>query len=96
MKIDMMKKLKYILIGVLLMGVGFTGCSLEDNIDPKRATEVPAETLFTQAQISFVDQYNSMSVNNNISHSSTPSQSPVGIPTNLNVLNFFLISHTSK
>ncbi len=67
MKIDKMKKLKYILIGVLFMGVGFTGCSLEDNIDPKRATDVPAETLFTGAQIQFVNQYNSMSVNRNIS-----------------------------
>ncbi|WP_321317850.1 SusD/RagB family nutrient-binding outer membrane lipoprotein [Labilibaculum sp.] len=62
-----MKKIKYILIGVLLIGVGFASCSLEDNIDPKSATVVPAETLLTNAQIQFVDQYNSMSVNNNIS-----------------------------
>ncbi|MUP38770.1 SusD/RagB family nutrient-binding outer membrane lipoprotein [Labilibaculum euxinus] len=62
-----MKKLKYILIGVLLMGVGFTSCDLEDNNDPKKATEVPAATLFTSGMISFVDQYNNMSVNYNIS-----------------------------
>ncbi len=63
----MMKKLTYFLIGVLLMGVGVTSCELDDNIDPKNATEVPVGTLFTNAQIEFVNQYNSMSVNRNIS-----------------------------
>lgn len=62
-----MKKLKYLFIGVLLMGVGFSSCELDDNIDPKRATEVPVGTLFTAAQQQFVAQYDNMSVNRNIS-----------------------------
>jgi hypothetical protein len=67
MKIDKMKKLKYLFIGVLLMGVGFSSCELDDNINPKRATEVPVGTLFTAAQQQFVAQYDNMSVNRNIS-----------------------------
>lgn len=62
-----MKKLTYFIIGALLMGIGFTSCELDDNIDPKKATKVPAGTLLTNAQIQFVNQYNNMSVNYNIS-----------------------------
>lgn len=67
MKIDKMKKLKYLFIGVLLMGVGISSCELDDNINPKRATEVPVGTLFTAAQQQFVAQYDNMNVNRNIS-----------------------------
>ncbi|MGZ2368509.1 SusD/RagB family nutrient-binding outer membrane lipoprotein [Ancylomarina sp. YFZ004] len=62
----MMKKITYLLLGIIST-VGIVSCSLEDNIDPKNASNVPVETLFTQAQIEFVNQYNSMSVNRNIS-----------------------------
>ncbi|WP_164977464.1 SusD/RagB family nutrient-binding outer membrane lipoprotein [Ancylomarina salipaludis] len=60
-----MKKLIYLLVA--LVGFGFVSCELDDNINPKRATEVPAGTLLTAAQVQFVGQYNSMSVNANIS-----------------------------
>jgi len=61
-----MKKLTYLLLGVIST-MGIVSCDLEDNIDPKHASNVPVETLFTSAQIQFVDQYNNMSVNRNIS-----------------------------
>ncbi|MCY1636022.1 SusD/RagB family nutrient-binding outer membrane lipoprotein [Marinifilum sp. D737] len=62
-----MKKITYFIIGALLMGIGFTSCELDDNIDPKKATKVPEGTLLTNAQIQFVNQYDNMSVNYNIS-----------------------------
>jgi len=62
----MMKKLTYLLLGVIST-VGIVSCGLDDNIDPKHASNVPVETLFTSAQIEFVGQYNNMSVNRNIS-----------------------------
>ncbi len=62
-----MKKGLYIIIGILLMGVSYTSCEMDDNINPKAPIVVPAGTLLTNAQIQFVNQYNSMSVNRNIS-----------------------------
>ena len=61
-----MKKIIYLLLGIVST-VGIVSCDLEDNIDSKSASEVPVETLFTNAEIAFVDQYNSMNVNYNIS-----------------------------
>ncbi|PKQ63182.1 hypothetical protein BZG02_10520 [Labilibaculum filiforme] len=61
-----MKKITYLLLGIFST-MGIVSCELEDNIDPKHASEVPVETLFTTAEIAFVDQYNNMNVNYNIS-----------------------------
>ena len=61
-----MKKITYLLLGIF-SAMGIVSCELEDNIDPKHASSVPVETLFTTAEIAFVNQYNSMSVNRNIS-----------------------------
>ena len=61
-----MKKITYILLGIF-SAVGIVSCDLEDNIDPKHPSEVTAEVLLTTAEIAFVDQFNSMSVNRNIS-----------------------------
>ena len=59
-----MKKIYFLLTFVLF----FTySCELDDNIDPKAPTAVPAETLFTNALIQLVNQVNSPSVNVNIS-----------------------------
>lgn len=61
-----MKKITYLLLGIFST-MGIVSCELEDNVDPKHASEVPVETLFTTAEIAFVDQYNNMNVNYNIS-----------------------------
>lgn len=61
-----MKKITYLLLGIIST-MGIVSCDLEDNIDPKNASNVPVETLFTSAQVEFVNQYNNMSVNRNIS-----------------------------
>ena len=61
-----MKKITYLLLG-LFSTMGIVSCELDDNVDPKNASEVPVETLFTTAEIAFVDQYNNMNVNYNIS-----------------------------
>lgn len=51
---------------VLLISMFVSSCELDDNVDPKAATEVPASTLFTNALISLVNQVDDSSVNNNI------------------------------
>lgn len=61
-----MKKITYLLLGIFST-MGIISCELDDNVDPKNASEVPVETLFTTAEIAFVDQYNNMNVNYNIS-----------------------------
>ncbi len=63
----MTKKIIYLIYGVLLVSVGFTSCELDDNINPKQASEVGAGTLLTNAQINFVNQYDNSNVNVNIS-----------------------------
>lgn len=60
-----MKKNKYLLLWFVSLFT-FYSCDLNDNIDPKHASSVPAATLFTTAEISFVNQYDNMSVNRNI------------------------------
>ena len=61
-----MKISKYILLLTAIL-IGFTSCELKDNIDPKRATDVPASTLFTNALVEMVDQVDDTDVNYNIS-----------------------------
>jgi hypothetical protein len=61
-----MKTIKYILsVMVLVIAFATTSCEKLDNINPKAATEVPVGTLFSNAEVSLVNQINSMSVNNN-------------------------------
>ncbi|MDX8340833.1 SusD/RagB family nutrient-binding outer membrane lipoprotein [Draconibacterium sp. IB214405] len=61
-----MKSIKYISIALMLIfTIGITSCDLPDNQNPKAATEVPVNTLFTNALISFANQVNSSSVNSN-------------------------------
>ena len=59
-----MKIIKYITISLALI-VSITQCKLPDNVNPKRATEVPVETLFTNAQVALVNQIDNNSVNLN-------------------------------
>lgn len=61
-----MKKITYILLGIFSV-IGMVSCDLEDNVDSKHPSEASVDVLLTSAQIAFVDQYNSMSVNRNIS-----------------------------
>ncbi len=63
----MTKKIIYLIYGILLLSVGFTSCTLDDNINPKEASDVGAGTLLTNAQINFVNQYDNSNVNINIS-----------------------------
>ncbi len=63
----MTKKIIYLIHGILLMSLVFTSCKLDDNINPKQASNVKAGTLLTNAQIRFVNQYDNSSVNVNIS-----------------------------
>lgn len=62
----MMKKNKYLLLLFFVSLFAFYSCDLNDNIDPKHASNVPVSTLFTTAEIAFVNQYDDMSVNRNI------------------------------
>lgn len=61
-----MKTMKYILsVMVLVIAFATTSCEKLDNINPKAPTEVPVNTLFSNAEVALVNQINSMSVNNN-------------------------------
>lgn len=62
-----MKKIIYFTVSILTISIGFISCELDDNINPKAPTNVPAGTLLTNAQIQFVNQYDNMSMNFNIS-----------------------------
>jgi hypothetical protein len=63
-----MKSLKYIFSALMLIfTIAFTSCELPDNLDPKEATEVPISTIFTNAEITFVNTVNSSSQNLNVS-----------------------------
>jgi len=59
-----MKIIKYLAV-ILALIVGITQCKLPDNVNPKRATEVPVETLFTNAQVALFNQIDLISVNLN-------------------------------
>ena len=50
---------------VLVIAFATTSCEKLDNINPKAAAEVPAEVLFSNAEVALVNQVNSMSVNQN-------------------------------
>ena len=55
----------YIIFAVLLFAVA--SCELPDNIDPKNPTEVPAGTIFSNAEVDFANQVDELNVNWNIS-----------------------------
>lgn len=59
-----MKLIKYISI-VMVLIIGVTQCELPDNIDPKNPTEVPIETIFTNAEVALLNQVDHASVNLN-------------------------------
>ncbi|MBN2237721.1 MAG: hypothetical protein JW729_09175, partial [Bacteroidales bacterium] len=62
-----MKTMKYI-FSVMVVVVAFATFSctkLPDNINPKAATDVPVNTLFSNGEVALVNIINSMSVNNN-------------------------------
>ncbi len=58
-----------------------TSCELPDNIDPKYASGVSADALFTQAEIALVNQVTDMNVNRNISRLLVQYQSEVTYTT---------------
>ncbi len=59
-----MKKLLYLIIGIILLG----SCSDFDelNTDPKSPTSIPAEPLFTDATRNLFDRMQSINVNSNV------------------------------
>ena len=59
-----MKIIKYTAV-ILALIITVTQCKLPDNIDPKAPTEVPVETLFTNAQVALFNQVDNNSVNLN-------------------------------
>jgi len=59
-----MKIIKYISI-VMVLIIGVTQCKLPDNVDPKNPTEVPIETLFTNAEVALINQVDINNVNIN-------------------------------
>lgn len=61
-----MKKLKYLYIIVAFLLV-IVSCEMPDNVDPKRVSDAPAEMLFTNGMVAWVDQITSIDVNLNIS-----------------------------
>ena len=50
-----MKIIKYLTI-ILVVTLAVTQCKLPNNVNPKRATEVPVETLFTNGLRDYVYQ----------------------------------------
>ncbi|MCD4698470.1 MAG: SusD/RagB family nutrient-binding outer membrane lipoprotein, partial [Bacteroidales bacterium] len=60
-----MKTIKYLLLGFVLI-FGISACELPDNVDPKETSEVPAETLFTNAVVALFNQVDDVNVNRNV------------------------------
>ena len=60
-------KIKNIYLLVLALGVLVSSCELPDNVNPKAATEVPAETIFTNALRNGLNLIDNMSQNTNVS-----------------------------
>lgn len=71
-----------IIYGLLFgLAVAVTSCELPDNIDPKNATNVSPDALFTQVEVALTTQLTSMNVNNNISRLLVQYQSEVTYTT---------------
>lgn len=60
-----MKTYKYFAILFTLI-LGISACELPDNVDPKNATEVPIGTIYTSAQVEFVNVVDDVNVNINV------------------------------
>mgnify|MGYP001813061781 FL=1 len=60
-------KMKNIYLLILVLGVLVSSCELPDNVDPKSATDVPAETLMANAVRNSLNLIDNMSQNTNIS-----------------------------
>ena len=60
-------KMKNIYLLILVLGVLVSSCELPDNVNPKAATEVPAETLLTNALRDGLNLIDNMSQNTNVS-----------------------------
>ncbi len=50
----------------MVLIIGVTQCKLPDNVDPKNPTEVPIETIFTNAEVALLNQVDEINVNRNI------------------------------
>lgn len=59
-----MKIIKYVTVTLILI-LSVTQCKLPDNVNPKAATEVPVETLFTNGLVALINQVDNNSVNLN-------------------------------
>lgn len=59
-------KMKNIYLLILVLGVLVSGCELPDNKDPKQATDVPAETILSNAIRNSLALIDNMSQNTNI------------------------------
>ena len=62
-------KIIYLLVPVL--GVLVSSCELPDNIDPKAATDVPAETILSNALRDGLNLIDNMSAGTNVSRMMT-------------------------
>ncbi len=60
-------KMKNIYLLVLVLGVLVSSCELPDNVDPKAATDVPAETLMANAVRNSLNLIDDMGQNTNVS-----------------------------
>ena len=60
-------KIKNIYLLILVLGVLVSSCELPDNVDPKAATDVPAETILTNALRDGLNLIDNMSQNTNVS-----------------------------
>ena len=60
-------KMKNIYLLVLVLGVLVSSCELPDNVDPKSATDVPAETVLTNGIRNALNLIDNMSQNTNVS-----------------------------
>lgn len=65
----------------LVLAILVSSCELPNNIDPKSASDVSPDALFTQAEIALVTQLGSMNVNRNISRLLAQYQSEVTYTT---------------
>lgn len=59
-------KIKNIYLLILVLGVLVSSCELPDNVDPKNATDVPAETLMANAVRNSLALIDNMSQNTNV------------------------------
>ena len=64
-------KMKNIYLLILVLGVLVSSCELPDNVNPKAATDVPAETILTNGMRSALNLIDNMSQNTNVSRMMT-------------------------